>query len=273
MKARRGSRAPPSAPSRETACSTSSCRRPPPWKIISSSLPPWKRPPKRCTSRFCLKATSRRAIRACCTFASRPDPGVIEVNIHPASSWDESERTDDVSLRSGARIPSRRRKNSCSTGATPAPAAAIISRSGGATPADSPWLRRPDLLRSFLSYWHNHPSLSYLFSGLFIGPTSQAPRIDEARNDSVREIEVAFREMERRARCRTGRLPALADRPAAAQFAHRRHRQHPSRRILHRQTLLAGQRHRASGAARNARLRDAAARAHEPDPTVVDCAR
>ncbi len=119
------------------------------------------------------------------------DPGVIEVNTPPYPRWSQFAACVRKLHRAAAAVGMRAAKLHYNGNIHGTGGGAHICF-GGPTPALSPILTLHHLLPGLVRFLQNHPCLGYLFSGQYIGPSSQAPRIDESTYEAVTELEIAF---------------------------------------------------------------------------------
>jgi len=123
------------------------------------------------------------------TFAS--DPGVIEVNLPPAPDWkthqSQLDRLDLAAAEAGLRTVKYH-----FNGFTQGTGGGAHICFGGPAAKRSPFLTRRNFLPGVLRYFQNHPSLAYAFTGMFVGPSSQAPRVDETGVGVLHELELAL---------------------------------------------------------------------------------
>lgn len=124
-------------------------------------------------------------------FWIEPDAGVLRLDLPETSNWDELLTTLGAAYEEAWALGLGTERLSADDGRLASGGGGPLTI-GGVSPAESPFLTRPEILRSLVAYWQRHPCLSYLFAGRLIGPSGSAPRPDEGRDEMLYELSVAL---------------------------------------------------------------------------------
>ena len=116
------------------------------------------------------------------TLGFSADPGVLEINLPACSNWKDY-FTWLESLTSSCHAEGLRPWKQSPDGYAQGTGGGNHLLFGGASLDSNPFFTRPGWLAAILRFWQHHPSLAYLFTGSYVGASSQAPRADESARD------------------------------------------------------------------------------------------